>query len=158
MDWNVQVDVQSALVVMQRSNPTLIPLSVTVETWLRRAYLPTLRQSGPLGRLIAQQAEAFARDEHMEERFGQMCTGLPKDIINFQHDALACAIALGWNDGVQISDIPLAVEMKNGWLCQSVDDSGTPTRVVTRVDGGRFSEFWLKTVAGKNAVGAGACA
>jgi len=152
MDWNVQVDVQSAQYVMQRSNPTLVPLSVTVETSLRRAYLATLRQSGPLAQLIARQAEAFARDENIEARYGQTCRGLPDDTINFQHDPLACAIALGWKDGVEISEIPLTLEIKDGWLCERVDDSGKPTRVVTRVNGGKFNEFWLSTVVRKNAV------
>ncbi|MCL5994727.1 MAG: nucleoside hydrolase [Chloroflexi bacterium] len=146
MDWNIQVDVQSALYVLQHSSPTLIPMSVTVETWLRRAHLATLRQSGPLARLIARQAEAFARDENNEARFGQTCQGLPDDTINFQHDPLACAIALGWHEDVEIREIPLIVEIKDGWLCERVDDRGTPTRVVTRVNGGKFSEFWLNTV------------
>lgn len=146
MDWNVQVDIQSARLVLQQSTPTLVPLSVTVETALRRTYLAKLRHSGPVAQLIARQAEAFARDEEMEERFGQTCPGLPKDIINFLHDPLACAIALGWNEGVEISEIPLKLEIKDGWLYQRVADGGQPTRVVTRVDGGRFSEFWINTV------------
>ena len=133
MDYNVQVDVQSAHYVIQRSSPTLVPLSVTVETSLRRAYLATLRQSGPLAQLIASQAEAFAKDENYEAQYGQTCQGLPEDTINFQHDPLACAIALGWNEGVEISEIPLKLEIKDGWLYQRVDDSGKPTRVVTRV-------------------------
>jgi len=147
MDWNVQNDVQSARLVIERSNPTLVPLSVTVETWLRRAYLATLRQSGPLAQLIARQAEAFAKDENYEAQYGKPCTGLPEDTINFQHDPLTCAIALGWNEGVEISEIPLKSEIKDGWLWQRVDDSGKTTRVVTRVNGGKFSEFWLNTVA-----------
>jgi len=152
MDYNVQVDVQSAQVVLQRSSPTLVPLSVTVETSLRRAYLATLRQSGPLAQLIARQAEAFAKDENIEGRYGQTCQGLPDDTINFQHDPLACAIALGWNDGVEIREIRLKSEIEDGWLCQRVDDSGKPTRVVTRVNGSKFNEFWLSTVVGKNAM------
>jgi len=146
MDYNVQVDVQSARYIIQRSSPTLVPLSVTVETWLRRAYLATLRQSGPLAQLIARQAEAFAKDENHEAQYGQTCKGLPEDTVNFQHDPLTCAIALGWNEGVEISEIPLKLEIKDGWLCQRVDDSGKPTRVVTRVNGAKFSEFWLNTV------------
>lgn len=152
MDYNVQVDVQSAQFVIQHSNPTLVPLSVTVETSLRRAYLATLRQSGPLARLIARQAEAFARDENHEAKYGQTCKGLPEDTINFQHDPLACAIALGWNEGVEIGEIPLKLEIRDGWLYQRVDDSGTPTKVVTRVNGDKFNEFWLSTVVYKNAV------
>lgn len=146
MDWNVQVDVRSALYVIQRSNPTLVPLSVTVETALRRAYLGELRESGPLGALIARQAEAFARDEEIEARYGRVCPGLPEDIINFQHDPLACAIALGWNEDVEISSIPLVSEIKDGWLRQRVDPSGNLTRVVTRVNGAIFNELWLSMV------------
>ena len=44
MDYNVQVDVESANLVFERSDPTLVPLSVTIETFLRRAYLERLRQ------------------------------------------------------------------------------------------------------------------
>ena len=36
MDWNIQVDVRSAKHVIEHSKPILIPLSVTVETALRR--------------------------------------------------------------------------------------------------------------------------
>ena len=151
MDWNVQVDVESAHYVLQHSSPTLVPLSVTVETSLRRAHLATLRQSGPLAQLIARQAEAFAKEWNNEVQYGQTCKGLPEDTINFQHDPLACAIALGWNEGVEIREVPLKLEIKDGWLCQTVDDSGKLTKVVTRVNGGKFNEFWLSTVARKNA-------
>ena len=152
MDYNVQVDAQSAHLVFQSSSPTLVPLSVTVETWLRRAYLPALRRAGPLARLIARQAEAFAEDENNEALHGRVCAGLPDDTINFQHDGLACAIALGWDEGVEISELPVASEIDDGWLCQRVDDRGQPTRIVTRVDGAAFSEFWLGMVARGGAV------
>jgi purine nucleosidase len=146
MDWNVQVDVESALTVLEHSNPVLIPLSVTVETALRRTYLNQLRQAGPVARLIARQAEAFAKDEGYEAKYGQTCVGLPDDLINFLHDPLACAIALGWEVGVEIQEIPLKSEIRDGWLCQAIDESGKPTRVVTRVDGEKFNEFWLGRV------------
>ena len=146
MDWNIQIDVRSAKHVIEHSNPTLIPLSVTVETALRRAYLEDLRNSGALGQLVANQAEAFATDEQNETKFGETCTGLPRDIINFQHDPLACAIALGWNDGVEIEEIPLILEEKEGWLAEQPHPSGKPMRVVTKIDGPRFSEFWLNTI------------
>jgi purine nucleosidase len=146
MDWNIQVNVRSANHVIERSKPTLIPLSVTVETALRRAYLEDLRKSGALGQLIARQAEAFAIDEQNETKFGETCTGLPRDIINFQHDPLACAIALGWNDGVEIEEIPLMLEEKDGWLIEQIHPSGQLIRVVTKIDGPRFNEFWLNTI------------
>jgi len=146
MDFNIQVDVRSAKHVLEQSNPTLVPLSVTVETALRRAYLDDLRRAGDLGRLLARQAEAFAVDEQNETRFGETCAGLPRDIINFQHDPLACAIALGWNEGVEIEELPLLIEEKDGWLYERIDPAGKPVRVVTKVDGARFNEFWLQRI------------
>ena len=147
MDYNLQIDVKSAEYVLRHSNPTLVPLAVTVETALRRAYLPALREAGPMGQLLARQAEAFARDEKMETRFGRTCDGLPHDIINFLHDPLACAIALGWSNRVEIREIPVKSEIIEGSLYQTVDISGKPTRVVTSVNGSGFSEFWLSTIA-----------
>jgi hypothetical protein len=60
----------------------------------------------------------------------------------------ACAIALGWEQGVEIEQIPLRFEMSDGWLWQRVEEGGVLTRVVTRVDGDRFSAFWLEQQAG----------
>lgn len=96
--------------------------------------------------MIARQAEAFAVDEQNEMKFGATCDRLAEDIINFQHDPLACAIALGWNDGVEIEEIPLILEEKEGWLAEQPHPSGKPMRVVTKIDGPRFSEFWLNTI------------
>jgi inosine-uridine nucleoside N-ribohydrolase len=142
-DWNIQVDVRSAKHVIEHSSPTLIPLSVTVETALRRAYLESLRKAGGLGQLIARQAEAFAVDEQNEIKYGVTCDGLPADIINFQHDPLACAIALGWNDGIEMEEIPLLLEERAGWLYERIHPAGSPVRVITKIDGPRFNEFWL---------------
>ena len=145
-DWNIQVDVRSAKHVLENSNPTLIPLTVTVETALRRSYLPELRKAHPLGQLIARQAEAFALDEKNEMKYGETCEGLPNDIINFLHDPLACAIALGWNEGIEIEELPLVFEEQDGWLDERLDPSGKLTRVVTKVDGARFNEFWFRKI------------
>ena len=145
-DWNIQVDVNSARHVIEHSGPTLIPLTVTVETALRSAHLSDLRTAGAVGELIARQAEEFAVDEQNEKKYGETCENLPGDIINFLHDPLACAIALGWNEGVEIQELPLILEESDGWLYERVDASGRPTRVVTKIDGPRFSEFWLNTL------------
>lgn len=149
MDFNIQADVKSAKHVIQNSNPTLIPLTVTIETALRRAYLDDLQKSGALGQLIARQAEEFAVDYQNEKRFGETCEGLPQDIINFQHDPLACAIALGWNDGVELEELPLLLEEKDGWLTECIHPTGKSIRVVTKVDGSRFNEFWINKIAGR---------
>ena len=149
MDWNIQVDLRSAKYVIEHSNPTLIPLSVTVETALRRTYLENLRDAGPIGELIAQQAEAFAIDEENEAKYGATCEGLPGDIINFQHDSLACAIALGWNEGVEVEEIPLVLEEKDGWLHERIDPRGKPVLVVTKINGPSFNEFWLNKITNR---------
>jgi hypothetical protein len=109
--------------------------------------LDDLRRSGGLGQLIARQAEAFAIDEENERKFGETCDALPKDIINFLHDPLACAIALGWNEDVEISDIPLKLELRDGWLYEKVDATEKPTKVVTKINGDKFNELWIKTIS-----------
>ena len=118
----------------------------TVETAIQRAYLDDLRKAGALGLLIAQQAEAFAIDEQNETRYGQTCDGLPVDIINFLHDPLACAIALGYWDGIEIEEVPLLLDEKDGYLRERIDPSGRKIRVVTKIDGRRFDQFWLDTL------------
>ncbi len=116
MDYNIQVDVASAHYVLHHANPTLVPITVTCQTALRRAYLPRLAQVGRLGELIVLQAELCARSEQNEQHYGETCPGLPSDIINFQHDPLACAIALRWREGVEIETIPLKYEIRESWL------------------------------------------
>jgi purine nucleosidase len=147
-DYNIQLDVHSAKYVLEHSSPTLIPITVTCETFLRRAYLPRLAQAGRLGELIVRQAEACARDDHFETVYGETCPALPGDIINFQHDPLACAIALGWHEGIEIETVPLKFEIKGDLLHETPDPAGIPTRLVTRIDGSAFSDYWCDVICG----------
>lgn len=144
MDYNIQVDVKSARHVLENANPTLVPLSATVETFLRSAHLYALRRAGALGKFIARQAEAFAADEPELSGYGARYAGLPRDFINFLHDPLACAIALDWDEGVDLEKAPLLLEEQEGWLRERIDPAGRLTRVVTRIDGACFSQFWLE--------------
>jgi inosine-uridine nucleoside N-ribohydrolase len=146
MDYNIQLDIQSAQHVLEHASPTLVPITVTCETALRRAYLPRLAQAGPLGELIVRQAEVCARSDHFETLYGETCPGLPGDIINFQHDPLACAIALGWRKGVEIESVPLRLDAREGWLYEIPDPHGIPTRLVTKIDGNAFNEHWCNVV------------
>jgi hypothetical protein len=123
---------------------------VTAQTALRRSDLPRLRRSGPLARLVGRQATAFAEDEHLDARYGQPCPGLPDDLVNFQHDPLACAVALGW-DGATVETIALTMAVKDGWLRLRPDPHGRPFRVVTAVDAARFSAYWLAALASRTA-------
>ena len=82
-DYNVQLDVASAKYVFEYAHPTLVPLTVTVETALRKAYLPELQAADAVGRLIAQQATAFSISWQNEQRLGKTSEALPDDLINF---------------------------------------------------------------------------
>jgi len=146
-DYNVQVDAESALVVFNAaSNPTLVTLAVTVETALSASQLDALKEADALARLVATQAEVYADSEHRAAECEHRYKGLPSDFINYQHDPLACAVALGWRDGVETEELTLNSSIEDGWLVQRVEDDGRPTKVVTRVDGRAFDDFWLRTV------------
>ena len=150
-DYNVQVDADSALVVFNAaSNPTLVTLAVTAETALRSSQLAALKDGDALARLVATQAEVYSASEASRTHFGRMYAGLPEDFINFQHDPLACAVALGWDEGVRVEELPLKTSIEDGWLVQRVEEGGRPTKVVTRVDGRAFDEHWLRTVLKQN--------
>jgi inosine-uridine nucleoside N-ribohydrolase len=143
-DFNKQIDVKSARHVLMNSNIVLVQLSVTGETFLRKAYLNPLKNSGPLGQLLAKQAEEFEKDNGLAEKYKD-CERVPKDIINFQYDPLTAAVALGW-DGIEIKEVPLIIEEKGGVICERIDKVGRIFKVVTKVDGIKFSEFWLNQV------------
>lgn len=147
-DWNVQNDIGSAKLVFENANPTVIPMTMTLETALRRAHVPALQKGNALARLIAHQAGVFEIEYNNAKQF-ENYAAVPRDIINFQHDPLACAIALGWREGVLIEELPLKFDVVDGWLVERVDPAGKPTRLVTQIDGARFSEHWVKVVYGQ---------
>ena len=147
MDFNVQFDVTSARYLLERYSPTLIPIEVTAQTALRWSHFPSLYAMGPFGQLLARQAEAFATDEQYEQTYGRECAGLPDDFINFLHDPLACAVALGW-EGVTREQFHVGLQSRDGWLHErvGVDGAGQPMTVVTAVEGAQFDAFWLRTI------------
>ena len=146
-DYNVQMDAAAAQTVLEASEPLIVPLTVSVETALRQAHLPALRGGGPMAALIARQGEAHDADYHTAARYGATCALLPDDIINFLHDPLAVAIALGW-DGATVERLPLMLRSDDGWLRAVEAPGGKLTAVVTAIDGERFNEFWLRRVTG----------
>lgn len=122
----------------------LVPVTVTCQTALRRANLPGLARASRSGQLIVRQAELCARTYRYDQTYDATCAGLPADIINFLHEPLACPIALGWREGVEIETVPLKYEVKEGWLYKIPDPGGAPTRLVTKIDGSAFNEFWYE--------------
>jgi len=71
---------------------------------------------------------------------------LPNDLLNFQHDPPARAVA-GERDGVRVESCALRPELEDGWLMLHIDSAGTLLKVLTAVDGPRFNQLWLDTVA-----------
>ena len=143
-DFNLQQDHLAARVVLERCDPVVVPLAATARVWLRAAHLPRLRAAGPLGALLADQGEAHARDQGTTA-LGRAWPGLPDDLLNFHHDPLACAVALGW-DGATVEEIPTRLEVGDGRLRMSRQAGARPLRVVTAVDGPAFEEAWLAAV------------
>jgi purine nucleosidase len=143
-DFNVQQDHLAARVVLARCDPVVVPLAATAQVTLRAAHLERLRAAGPLGALLADQGEAHARDHAMGE-LGRSWPGLPDDLLNFQHDPLACAVALGW-DGATVEAVPTALEVGGGRLRMTRRAGAPALRVVTAVDGPAFEAAWLAAV------------
>ncbi|MCP9490341.1 MAG: nucleoside hydrolase [Solirubrobacteraceae bacterium MAG38_C4-C5] len=105
-DWNVQWDTHAAQTVAAAAGDlTLAPLPVTLEAHLRERDLPRLHACGPLGALLARQSEA-RRDDLRLARLARSHAGLPDDLVNFHHDPVTCAVALGWQ-GAAIEEMRL---------------------------------------------------
>jgi inosine-uridine nucleoside N-ribohydrolase len=101
MDWNVQCDTVAALTVFDAAGDlTLVTLAAGLRAQLRAAHLERLQASGPIGRLLARQVRAYGAEYQMTE-LGRAHSGLPDDVLNFQYDPVACAVALGWSGTVR---------------------------------------------------------
>ena len=118
--------------------------SVSLEVTLRETHLPQLREGGALARLIARQGELYGTDSDMT-RVGGGHPGLPDDLLNFQYDPLACAVAAGW-DGARVEELRLSPQLDDGVLSFPESPGGKPTRVVTGVDGPRLEREWVNAV------------
>ena len=144
MDFNVQWDTRAAEVVAATARLTMVTLPATLSAHLRRADLPRLRAAGPLGQLLARQSEAHAETYQME-KLGRDNTGLPDDLLNFQYDPVACAVALGWS-GATVEDIRVRPLRMDDVLSFQPHPNGRSTRIVLDVDGAAFREMWLSAV------------
>jgi inosine-uridine nucleoside N-ribohydrolase len=145
-DYNVQTDMTSARHVLEQANPLLVTIRETIETSWTRADLPAVRAAGPLGALLARQGAVWPTLNPENATYHHDYPAIPADFINFQHDPLAVAIALGW-DGALIETLPLTLSEEGGWLRERVDPAGKPTRVVTAIDAPRFNRLWVNRVS-----------
>jgi inosine-uridine nucleoside N-ribohydrolase len=145
MDWNVQFDPRAAEIVFASATDlTLATLPATMQAQVRRADLPRLRTAGPLCELIARQSEARATDAWMPA-LAEAHAALPDDLLNFQFDPVACAVALGW-PGATVEQIRLRTDRDGDVLRFVPDPGGRPVRVLTDVDGPAFAAMWLERV------------
>ena len=136
MDFNNQWD-RRAYEIVLGTGPTLVTLTATLTTYVRSADLPRLRAGGPVGALLADQIAA-----HGARWDRPNAIALPDDLLNFQYDPAACAVALGW-PGVAIEETRLVLR-PDGSLAR--EPGGQPARLVTAIDGDAFAEHWLTTV------------
>jgi purine nucleosidase len=143
-DTNVQQDVFAAAVVFARCEPAVVPLAITQRVTLRASHLDALRRGGALARLLADQGEAHARDQG-RTALGRAFPALPDDLLNFQYDPLACAVAAGW-DGVTVAELPVATTIREGLLHMAVERGAPMLRVATDVDAPAFESAWLEAV------------
>jgi inosine-uridine nucleoside N-ribohydrolase len=143
-DFNVQQDAAAARIVFERCTPTVVPLATSLRVAVRRRHLDRLRSAGRLGTLIADQAEAHARDQRRTE-LPSAYPALPGDLLNFQYDPLACAVAAGWNR-VTIRDLAVDLSWQGRFLRMREEIGARTMRVVTDVDAERFEDVWLDAV------------
>jgi inosine-uridine nucleoside N-ribohydrolase len=141
-DWNVQWDPAAAATVAQTAGAlTLTPLPTTLQVHLRRADLQRLRATGRYGELLADQSERHAVDSG-KAALGPAYDRLPDDLLNFHHDPLAAATAVGWA-GVTVERAHLRAELRGDILHWVADPSGRDVAVVTDADGPGFTSYWL---------------
>ena len=143
-DFNVQQDAVAARIVLDRCAPTVVPVPTCLQASLRRRDLGRLRAAGRLGTLLADQGERHAVDNGRTELPSEY-PSLPDDLLNFQYDPLACAVAAGWS-GIEVSELGVALSFEDPLLRMDLADDAAPMRVVTDVDGEAFSEVWLEAV------------
>jgi inosine-uridine nucleoside N-ribohydrolase len=143
-DFNVQQDTAAARIVFERCEPVVVPVPTCLRAVLRRADVPRLRAAGALGSLLADQAERHALDNGRTE-LPAAYPALPADLLNFQYDPLACAVALGWS-GATTREMGIALSSEDRFLRMREDDMAPRLRVVTDVDAEAFSAVWLEAV------------
>jgi len=145
MDWNVQCDTTAAVAVFDAATDlTLATLPATLASHISESDLPRLGAAGTVGQLLARQARAHG-DEYQLRTLSCAHAALPDDLLNFQYDPVACAVALGWT-GARVEPISLRPQMDGDVLRFDRVDGGKVVNVVTEVDADAFAERWLSAV------------
>ena len=144
-DFNVACDPEAARIVLGAAGDlTVVTLADTLQTHLRRTHLPALRAAGPVGDLLADQAEAYAS---LKDHAGLAAAhrGLPDDLLVFLHDPLACAVAVGW-PGASPMQQRLVVETAVSGLRLVPREGGRAVQVIAHLAAGAFADRWLAAI------------
>jgi hypothetical protein len=94
-----------------------------------------------MGRLLARPGQAHAF-EHRRADLARAHAGLPDDLLNFQHDPAACAVALGWS-GAGAEVMHLEPRFDGHVLRFEQVNDGKRNHVVLDIDGADFTDTWL---------------
>lgn len=144
-DWNVQCDTRATEIVAAAAGAlTLVPLAATLQAHLCEADTGRLEAAGALGALLASQGRAWATERSLAALAGSHPC-LPADLLNFQHDPLACAVAAGYEPAAA-ETVRVRSVVREGILRFEEDEDGRDARIVTGVDGEGFRELWLSCV------------
>lgn len=141
-DWNVQWDTRAMEKAINTEVAlTLVPITTTIQAPLREADLPRIEATGPVGALIARQSRAWAVERDYA-RIGREHEALPDDLVNFHHDPLTVALALGWS-GATVEARHLMPYIEDGVMSFEPSASGREIDVCTGVDSRALTETLL---------------
>lgn len=140
-DYNFQADITSTQIVLGNSRPILLTLNAAVRTALRLRDVGVLARGSAIERLIARQSLLFAEEKNLADVYGGV-EGLPPDFVNFHHDELTIAVALGWPHCTR-KHINLQLDESEGYLLEREHPCGTPVEAIVDVEAERFNDFWL---------------
>src|SRR5918995_3248158 len=144
-DWNVQCDTTAAETTFGAAGKlTLVTLPASLDATLRQRDIDRLYASGPIGQLLARQAKAHS-DERDMRQFGRAHPGLPDDLLNFQYDVVACAVAVGMPLAV-LEDLVLAPRRDDGLLRFEARQGGRTVTTTTNVNGDTLNGIWLASI------------
>jgi purine nucleosidase len=80
------------------------------------------------------------------DEMGKTHEGLEDDLLNFQWDPVACAVALDWPT-VETRETRLTATRRGSLLRLREDANGRPVRVLTDLDAARFQQAWRESIA-----------
>jgi hypothetical protein len=78
-------------------------------------------------------------------KMGRLHGGLPDDLLNFQYDAVACAVAHCW-PGAAVEEARMQVVHDGELLHFHPAPTGQPMRILTDLDTESFRQYWLDAV------------